>query len=206
MVPTLVFVAAVPGALAFAGVVLLGRRRPATIVVGVVLVAGAGFVPFLFAYGWPVAAAGAVLGALVAAIWSGRRIGWPHRAVLAGAVILVAAEPVLTFNGWEIYSAETYDRCAADKAVASIEQSRAGGRGYPADMGAVAQGDGEYGDTCYVSNGVNWLYRVAAPGTYTVGYWVDWRLARRVCLHTASSAGWSCGFEMWGPFRPGEVD
>ena len=199
-------VAAIPGALAFAGVVLLARRNRAATAAGIVIVVAAGFVPFLFAYGWAVAAAGGAAGACAAAVWSGRPVGWTHRAVLAAAVVVVAAEPVLTFNGWEIYSNETYDRCAAEKAVAAIELSRASGRGYPADMGEIALADGEYGDACYVSRGVNWLYRVAAPGTYTIGYWVDWRFARRVCLHTARSSGWSCGFEAWGPFRTGEVD
>lgn len=202
----LIFIVAVPGALAFAGVVILTCRKRATTAAGIIIVVGAGFVPFLFAYGWAIAAAGAALGACAAAIWRGWRAGWTHRAVLAGAVVLVAAEPGLTFNGWGIYSNETYDRCAAQKAVAAIERYRASGRGYPADMGEIALADGEYGDSCFVSRGVNWLYRVAAPGTYTVGYWVDWRLARRVCLHTARSSGWSCGFEAWGPFRPGEVD
>jgi hypothetical protein len=202
----LVVVASILGGLAFAGVTLLVRRTPFSVPAGAALILIAGFVPLLLAFVYPFGIAAAVAGAGVAAVRSRRRLAWAGWILVAAAVVVLVGEPALLINASEVQAEETYSRCAADKAVAAIEKSRAEGRGYPADMREVAQFDGEYGDNCYVSNGVNWLYRVSAPGTYTVGYWVDWRATRHVCLHTARSQGWTCGFETWGPFKPGEVD
>jgi hypothetical protein len=82
--------------------------------------------------------------------------------------------------------------------------SRAGGQGYPTDtLEILAQDQVRYGSgSCPLGSAGNWLYRVGAPGTYTFGYWVDWRLAKHVCLHTSGPEGWSCGFGQWGPFPP----
>jgi hypothetical protein len=201
-----VLLAVGPAALAAGGVVLIARRSIVAIGGGLVLLAVAALVPLLFAYAIAIGIAGAVVGGTAAAIWQGRRIGWVHRTFVAASVVALVAVPMLVIEANRIQGAESYDRCAGDKAIAAIEQSRAAGKGYPSDMHEVALQDGEYGDSCYVSNGVNWLYRVGVPGTYTLGYWVDWRLARHVCRHVAGTRGWSCGFESWGPFRPGETD
>jgi len=203
---TLVLLAAGPGALAAGGVILITRRSILAIGAGLVLLIAAALLPLLFAYAFLIGIAGAVVGGTAAAIWRGGRIGWVHRTLLAVSIVALVAVPLLAIEANRIQGAESYDRCAGDKAIAVIERSRASGAGYPSDMHEVALQDGEYGDPCYVSNGVHWLYKLGVPGTYTLGYWVDWRVARHVCLHVAGTRGWSCGFENWGPFRPGETD
>lgn len=195
-----------PGALAAAAVALLSRRTRSAVAGGLVLLAAAALLPLTFVYAIAVGVAGGLLGGSMAAVWVGRRLSWPHRSLTAFAVLALVAVPVLVTVAFQIKEDESYDRCAAEKAVVVVEQNRAAGRGYPDNMREIAMQDGEYGDPCYVSNGVNWLYRVGTPGTYTLGYWVDWHVARRVCLHTAGTQGWSCAFERWGLFRPGEVD
>ena len=203
----LIILMAIPAVLAFAGVALLLWRKPAAMAGGAALILVAGFIPLLLAYVVWLGVVGAVIGAIAAAARQWRRMAGASLAMAVAAVLVVGAEPVLVLNVRQVQIDESYGRCAGDKAIAAIQKSVAQGRGYPVDMAEVARFDGEYGDPdCYVSNDVNWLYRVAAPGTYTLGYWVDWRVTRRVCLHTAHSQGWSCGFEAWGPFKPGEVD
>ena len=197
----------IPGAMAFSGVRLMAARSPLAIGAGVLVLIFAGLIPIEFAYAWSIGTAGAVIGGTAAALRYGRRVRWPRRVLWAAAVVLLIAEPVVVLTASSIQADETYSRCAADKAVGVVEKSRADGHGYPPTMHDVAMADGEYGDTpCYVSNGVNWLYRVSVPGDYTLGYWVDWHVTRHVCLHAARTQGWTCGFELWGPFRPGEVD
>lgn len=199
--------AAVPGMMAFAGVRFMAARMPEAIIGGTLLVLFAGVLPLAFAYAWPAGVAGAAIGSMVAAVRYGRRVDWPRRILPLAAVLIVIVEPALVLNVSQVREDETYSRCAADKAVAVVEQSRIEGKGYPQDIHEIALADGAYGDKpCYVSNGVNWLYRIDASGRYTLGYWVDWRVTRNVCLHTAGKQGWSCGFEAWGPFRPGEID
>ena len=200
--------AAIPGAVAYAGVVLMVRGTLLGAVGGALLVVLGGYIALLTANAYPIGIAGAAIGACYATVRYRRTAGWSPRLLFAAAaVVVLVAEPVLLINVAEVQANETYDRCAAEMAVAVVERSRAQGRGYPPDMHEISLADGEYGvGPCYVSNGVNWLYRVAAPGTYTLGYWVDWRVTRHVCLHTARTQGWTCGFETWGPFQPGEVD
>lgn len=193
--------AAVPGVLAFAGATLLTRRTPVGVLAGTALLLVAGLVPLWLAYAYAYGIAGAVAGAVAAAL-RGRR-AWT---LAATAILVVLAEPLLIINVAQVRADEAYSRCAADRAVAAVESSRQQGRGYPANMNEIADGDGEYGDPCYVNSSVNWLYRVSVPGSYTLGYWVDWRVARHVCLHASGTQGWACGFESWGPFKPGEVD
>jgi len=196
-----------PGALAAIGIVLLSRRVLPAVVGGLVLLVVAAVLPLAFAYVYPLGIAGAVVGGSAATVWKGKPLGWRHRAVLAGALVFLLAAPLALIEAGRVQADETFDRCAADKAVAIVEQSRAAGKGYPADMHEISLADDSFAvGPCYVSNGVNWLYRVGVPGTYTLGYWVDWPLTRRVCLHEARTQGWSCGFEQWGPFRRGEVD
>lgn len=198
---------AIPATIAFAGVTLVLRRTPRTVLGGGALILVAGFIPLLLAYSFAPGIAATVVGAAVAAArnWSGMAArGW---VLAAAAVVVLIAEPVLVLNVTQVQEDERYSRCAGDMAIAAVAKSVAQGEGYPADMGEVANFDGEYGvGDCYVSNDVNWLYRVSIPGTYTLGYWVDWRVTRHVCLHKAGTQGWTCGFEMWGPFKPGERD
>jgi hypothetical protein len=196
-----------PGVLAAGGVTLLARKTLPAVAGGLALLVPAALLPLAFGYAIVLGVAAAVLGGTAAALWQGRRLGLLHRTYLALAVLSMIVVPAGLINASEIQAHESFDRCAADKAVAIVEQSQATGQGYPADLHAIAMDDGNYGDRpCYLSNGVNWLYKVGGQGTYTLGYWVDWRVTRRVCLHAARTQGWSCGFEMWGPFRPGEVD
>lgn len=199
----LVGLTAIPGAL---GIRLLAGSQPLTAVLGAALLIVAGVLPLLLAFGFAPAVFGLVLGGAAVALWRGRSSTWPKRAVLAVAVAWLAIEPLLLLTAFQIRSDETYSRCAADKAVAVVEASRSGGHGYPASIHDISEQDGSYGEgSCYVSNGVNWLYRVN-NGSYALGYWVDWRVTRRVCIHHSGASGWTCGFEVWGPFRPGETD
>ena len=203
----LVIFLGLPGVLAALGVTLLARKTLAAVAAGLALLVPAALLPLAFGYAIALGVGGAVLGGTAAALWQGRRLGLLYRTYLAIAVLSMVVVPAGLLNASQIQADESFDRCDADKAVAVVEQSQATGHGYPADLHAIATQDGSYGDEpCYVSNGVNWLYKVGVPGTYTLGYWVDWRVTRHVCLHTARTPGWSCGFESWGPFRPGEVD
>ncbi|HET7338467.1 MAG TPA: hypothetical protein VFK22_02870 [Candidatus Dormibacteraeota bacterium] len=204
---SLLVILAIPAVLAFAGTTLLLRRSALGMLGGAALILVTGFFPLLLAYSFLLGIAAVVVGAVAAIVreWRGMPpAGW---ALAAAAFAVVVAEPLLVFNISLVQADETYSRCAADMAVTAIQRSVAQGRGYPADMREVAQFDGEYGvGACYVSPGVNWLYRVSIPGTYTLGYWVDWRVTRHVCLFNSRTRAWSCGFETWGPFKPGEVD
>ncbi|HXJ48553.1 MAG TPA: hypothetical protein VNF91_05225 [Candidatus Acidoferrum sp.] len=204
----LAFVVAVPAILAALAISLLVRDTVLTRLGGLLLLATAALVPLLFAYAWPLGIAGAVLGGAAAALRSGRGLGTLHRVLLIVAVLSLVGLPAGILEASRIQIDETFDRCAGDRAVAAIEHSRAAGRGYPANVGEIALEDGGsiYSGSCYIGSGTNWLYRVTKPGTYTVGYWVDWSVIKHVCLHSAGSQGWSCGFERWGPFRPGEMD
>lgn len=204
---SLLAILAIPAVLAFAGTTLLLTRSALGIVGGLALILVAGFVPLLLAYTIVLGVAAAVVGAVAAVVRTWRRMAPAGWVLAAGAVLVLIAEPLLVFNVSLVQADESYSRCAGDAAIAAIQKSVAQGRGYPADMGGVAQFDGEYGvGACYVSPGVNWLYRVSIPGTYTLGYWVDWRVTRHVCLFSSRTRAWSCGFEAWGPFKPGEVD
>lgn len=201
-VPALIAVAAIAGAL---GIVALARPRAWTAAAGVLLVVAAGFLPPLAAFGFGPALAGIVLGGAAAALWKGWRASARKRAALGVAVAWLAIEPLGVLTAYQIRADETFDRCSAGKAIAIVEASRAAGRGYPTTMNEISLQDDSYGTGCYVSRGTNWLYRVGPGATYTLGYWVDWRVVRRVCLYSPRG-GWSCGFESWGPFRPGELD
>ncbi len=211
---TILILLAIPGGVAFTAVYMLARPTRLSIAGGVGLALIAGFIPFYLAYAFLLGILGAAIGVVLGAFVFGRRLAWQHRIWFAAAFAIVIAEPVTVLNAWQVQTDEAYSRCAANEAVAGIEKSRRDGRGYPTDMYDVAAADGSYGDTpCYVSNGVNWLYRTTNPNNYaigyanyTIGYWVDWRVIRRVCLYRSTSPGWTCGFEMWGPFRPGEID
>lgn len=201
-----IFLLSSPAFLAFAGTTLLLRRKPLFVLGGAAFVLVAGLWPLLLGYGFVLRIVSEVVGAAAAAAIWWRRLATPGWVLAAVALVVLVGEPVLALNVWQVQNAESYDRCAGNMAVASIQKSVAQGRGYPADMYDVAAGDGEYGvGPCYVGNGTNWLYRVAAPN-YTIGYWDDWHVTRHVCLYTSRSNGWTCGFEMWGPFKPGEVD
>ncbi|HET9782113.1 MAG TPA: hypothetical protein VFR33_10070 [Candidatus Dormibacteraeota bacterium] len=198
---------AIPGLLAFAGTTLVLRRTLLNVLGGAALLLVAGFVPLLLAYTYALGIAAAVVGAIAAALRGRRRIAPSGWALSGAAIALLVAEPVLIINVSQVQADETYSRCAGDKAVAAIAKFRQQGEGYPADMHDIAMADGEYGvGACYVSPGVNWLYRVDIPGAYTLGYWVNWRVTRHVCLYSSRTPGWRCGFEAWGPFKPGEVD
>lgn len=202
-----VFLFGLPAVLAAAAVTLLARRTPPAVAGGMALLAVAAVLPLGFAYAIGLGVAGAVLGGTVAATWQGRRLGWPHRTYLALAVLTLIVVPVGLLAAWQIQTDESFDRCAADKAVAVVDHVRTADGSLPANMTEISMLDGTYGEGCYISNGVNWLYRIGpAPGSYTLGYWVDWHVARRVCLHSAGTPGWICGFEAWDQFRPGEID
>lgn len=211
---TILVLLVIPGGAAFAAVYLMARSTARGIAGGLLLALIAGLIPLFLAYAFSIGILGSALGVSAGAFAYGRGLTWQHRTWLGVAMVIVIAEPVVALNAWQVRSEETYSRCAADEAVSAIELSRREGRGYPPDMIEVAAADGHYGDTpCYVSKGVNWLYRTTNPGDYaigyagyTLGYWVDWRVTRRVCLYSSASRIWSCGFETWGPFRPGETD
>ena len=199
--------AAIPGVLAFTAVTLLITRTWAGVVAGAALLLVAGLVPLLLAYGYVFGIAAAAVGAAAAVARSRHAMTTPGWALATAAVLVLVAEPLVVSYVSQVRADESYSRCAADRALAVVESARTGGGGYPADMHEIALADGGYGvGRCYVSNGVNWLYRVSAHGSYTLGYWVDWRVTRHVCLHAARTQGWTCGFETWGPFKPGEVD
>lgn len=202
----LIVLAALP---AFVALALLGRRNAFSTGIGVALVVAAGLIPLALAYGFAfgLGLIGVVLGGAGAAIWRGRAASRRMRLGLAGAVLWLALEPVLVLNVWQVQADESYDRCAADRAIAIADASAASGQGYPASIHDISVQDSGYGrGTCYVSGGVNWLYRVESRQEYTLGYWVDWRVVRHVCLHRNRTGGWSCGLETWEPFRPGETD
>ena len=201
----LLVILAIPAAIAFAGTTLLLRRTRFAMLGGVALLLVAGLVPLLLAYAYWLGVIAAGVGPLAAAAWHWRRLATPGWALAAAALVVVVGEQLLIFTVLTVQADERFSRCAGDMAIAAVAKSVAQGRGYPENMPEVAAFDGEYGE-CYVTNNVNWLYRVSAPGTYTLGYWVDWHVTRHVCLHKAQTQGWTCGFEMWGPFKPGEVD
>lgn len=190
-----------PALLAPIGLVLLARRTRSVVLLGLALLATSALLPLAFGYAISLGIAGAVLGGSAAAAWEGLRLGRLHRTLLTAAVLGLIAVPVLVIEAYQIQVDETYDRCAAEKALAIVDQSQIAGH---ANITDIAMQDGQYGDRpCYVSNGVNWLYSVGEPAAYTLGYWVDWRVTRRVCLHAARTQGWSCGFERWGPSSQG---
>ena len=197
---------AVPGGLAAAGILFLARRGVVGMVAGTALLVAAAAFTFLLAYGFLVGVAAAGAGAAAAALVTGLGAGWTVRARVAVAAILVVLAPLAVTEGARVQADESFSRCAAGKALAAIQKSVTAGEGYPADMGEISSIDHGYGSGCYVSSGVNWLYRVYPPGSFTLGYWVDWRVSRRVCLYSSRTRSWSCGFESWGLFRPGEVD
>jgi hypothetical protein len=193
-----------PALLAYAALSMLARRSALSVIGGVVLLGVAALFPLYFGYAGALGIAGAVLGSIAGAIRARRGTGWLHRVLLALAILSLLVVPLAVFEASTIQSEEDFNRCAANKAVAIIDQHRAGG--YPADMHEISMFDDSFGSGCYVGNGTNWLYRVSKPDTYTVGYWVDWPFVRHVCLHTAGTQGWSCGFEQWQQFSPGERD
>jgi hypothetical protein len=193
-----------PALLAYAALSMLARHSALPVIAGLVLLGVAALFPLYFGYAGALGIAGGVLGGIAGAVRARRGTGWPHRALLALAILSLLAVPVAIFEASRIQSDEDFDRCAANKAVEIIDQHRAAG--YPADMHEISMLDDSFGSGCYVGNGTNWLYRVSPPGTYTVGYWVDWPFARHVCLHTAKTQGWTCGFEQWQQFTPGERD
>lgn len=202
----LVALVGVAGAVAL---LALASSRPLLAYLGFFLVIAAGALPLGLAYGFGAGLLGLVLGGGAVAVWRGRSSSWPKRGLLAVAAVWLVVEPLLLLNAFQIRAEETFSRCASEKAVVLVEASRRRGEGYPASVADIAAQDDSFGrGGCSVGNGVNWLYRVNIGGSYFIGYWVDWHVTRRVCIERVGdgATGWSCGFEDWGPFRPGETD
>ncbi len=118
-------------------------------------------------------------------------------------IAFVLVEPGASVFLSDVQTAEGIGRCQGDVAVRTMEADRAQDGHYPPDIHTVAVDSERYGSpSCPLYNQINWLYR-AGPNDYTLGYWVDWRVGKDVCLHSSGEKGWSCGLNRWGPFSPG---
>jgi len=196
----LLLLGGVPG---YLGTVFLVRGGLGSLAAGTVLLVIAVLLPFAYGYVFGLGVVGAGLGSAAGAVWVGRRSPWRRRIAAAAAVVAVVAAPLLLMTASEISADEGFDRCAADRAVAILASARASEGRYPLEVSDVGFLDrGPYQGPCYASNGVNWLYRSDGI-SYTIGYWVDWHLARRVCVPQLRPAGLELLVRAVGSIPPG---
>ena len=181
---------------------LLAQRAPTKIGLGLLLLLACIILPFFLYYGWFYGTLAAAIGVAVAAVQLFGKVGWLGRVGFVAPVAFVLVEPAASVVFSDVQAAESLARCQGEVAIKTIKGDRARDGHYPPDIHTVAVDSDRYeSPSCPLYNNVNWLYR-AGQSDYTLGYWVDWRVGKHVCLHAASREGWSCGVNRWGPFSP----
>ena len=179
---------------------LLAQHSLTRIGLGLLLLLACVVVPFFLYYGWFYGTLAAVLGMAVAAVQLFGKVRRLARVGFVVAIAFVLIEPGASVFLDDRQTAERLARCQGDVAIRTIKADLARDGHYPPDIHTMAVDSGPYENpSCPIYQNVNWLYR-AGPTDYTLGYWVDWRVGKHVCLHASSQRGWSCGLNRWGPF------
>jgi hypothetical protein len=181
---------------------LLVQRSLARTGFGLLLLLACIVLPFFLSYGWFYGSLAAAIGAVVAAVQLFGRVGWVARVGFVVAIAFVLIEPAASVFYDDRQTAERFGRCEGDVAIRTIRADLARDGHYPPDIHTVAVDSAPYeSPSCPIYQNVNWLYH-AGQTDYTLGYWVDWRVGKHVCLHSSGQKGWSCGLNRWGPFSP----